>query len=74
MSLERLQEITGGGGIDVVMPKQGKKPSLPQYACTDLSISSLCEMLVMSAMYFITFFDASVFPAPLSPKTQKTSL
>lgn len=32
-----------------------------------LSISALCDTLVMSAMYFITFFDASVLPAPLSP-------
>ena len=35
---------------------------------TNLSTSDCFDKLVTAAMYFIIIFDASVFPAPLSPK------
>ena len=35
---------------------------------TNLSTSDCFDKLVTEAIYFIIIFDASVFPAPLSPK------
>ena len=38
---------------------------------TNLSTSVCFDKLVIEAIYFIIIFDASVFPAPLSPKFKK---
>lgn len=38
------------------------------YIETSLSTSDCFETLVTAAMYFMIIFDASVFPAPLSPE------
>ena len=40
-------------------------------ALTHLSISVLFEMFVMSAMYLMMILEASVFPAPLSPREEE---
>lgn len=38
---------------------------------TSLSTSDCFETLVTAAMYFMIIFDASVFPAPLSPEQKE---
>ena len=38
---------------------------------TSLSTSDCFETLVTAAMYFMIIFDASVFPAPLSPEKKE---
>ena len=41
------------------------------YLGTSLSTSDCFETLVTAAMYFMIIFDASVFPAPLSPEKKE---
>jgi len=50
------------------MIREWGKKMVHKIFLTNLSTSDCFDKLVTAAIYFIIIFDASVFPAPLSPK------